>query len=360
MPRIVFYISGHGFGHSVRSAEILQELITLCPEAVIQVRTTAPRMIFSHLPRPQVRLTSTDIDSGVVEDNPLRVDVAATISGVRALFEKQDDVVESECAFIRDADPHLILADIPYLAGAVAQASGRPCVAIGNFTWDWIYEPYLDRPETRDLYEFVASGYAGMNALLQLPFGHPVRTISRVVRVPLVARRARRQPEETRERLGLPHDRRPVVLIGMRGDLPEELLAGIADRNKDIVFLYLQDPLDTQHENLRHVRLNGDLRFPDLLRVSDAVVSKLGYGMVADAIANGTRILWPRRAFFREEDVMGVEVSHVTPAREIPLKDFRSGNWGHHLQELLTAPNGSQGVAMNGGEVCARQILEML
>ena len=36
------------------------------------------------------------------------------------------------------------MADIPFLAGDIAAAAGIPIIAITNFTWDWIYEPYFN------------------------------------------------------------------------------------------------------------------------------------------------------------------------------------------------------------------------
>ena len=43
---IVFYISGHGFGHASRSIEVINAILARRPETRIGVRTSAPRWLF--------------------------------------------------------------------------------------------------------------------------------------------------------------------------------------------------------------------------------------------------------------------------------------------------------------------------
>ena len=327
---------------------------------MIHIRTTAPEIAFYGLPRERVRLERANIDSGVVEQSPLRVDVPGTLVALRQLWERREEIVLQESTYVRQTDIRLIVADVPYLAGAVAKAACRPCVAIGNFTWDWIYEPYLDGTTSRELGDSAANGYSDMDKFFRLPFGHPIRNVPCVVDVPLVARRCHREPEEIRSHLGISADARPVVLIGMRGALQEETLVRVADQNRDLMFLHLQAPTTQPKENLRGIDLGRSVSFSDLLRVSDAVVCKLGYGIVADTIANATRLLWPARSGFREDEVLAPETPRYVPAREIPLADFASGAWGDHLRELLTASQPETTIAANGGDVIAGHLLDML
>ena len=43
---------------------------------------------------------------------------------------------------LRALDAALVVADIPPLALAAARLAGVPAIALGNFTWDWIYRDY--------------------------------------------------------------------------------------------------------------------------------------------------------------------------------------------------------------------------
>ena len=43
---IVFYISGHGFGHASRTIEVINAILAQRPETRVGVRTSAPRWLF--------------------------------------------------------------------------------------------------------------------------------------------------------------------------------------------------------------------------------------------------------------------------------------------------------------------------
>ena len=43
---IVFYISGHGFGHASRCIEVINAILARRPETRVGVRTAAPRWLF--------------------------------------------------------------------------------------------------------------------------------------------------------------------------------------------------------------------------------------------------------------------------------------------------------------------------
>ena len=53
---IVFYISGHGFGHAVRSVELIKALVAARPDARIVVKTSAPAWLFETIPGNSVTL----------------------------------------------------------------------------------------------------------------------------------------------------------------------------------------------------------------------------------------------------------------------------------------------------------------
>ena len=184
MRPIAFYISGHGYGHAVRTGEVIRALQRLQPDRNIFVRTRAPRRM---LPAG-IEYGESDFEPAVVErTSGVVIDPVETLTGVKNFLKRWDDVVTREVAFARGHRVALIVSDIPAIAGDVAHAVGVPCVAISNFTWDWIFEPYasgyLDRFE---------QGYSRMDALLRLPFHQPERLdwFRRIVDVPLIARKS--------------------------------------------------------------------------------------------------------------------------------------------------------------------------
>ena len=91
----------------------------------------------------------------------------------------------------------------------------------------------------------------------------------------------------------------------------------------------------------------------DLLRACDVVESKLGYGIVADCIANGTALLFPPRQGFREDELTRERAPAFMRLREIPPADYESGAWSAPLRSLLESPAPPGAPATDGAEVCA-------
>jgi len=58
VPSVFFYVSGHGFGHTVRQIAIINALGARLPHLGIVIRTAAPRRLFDQ----SVRVPTTFIE----------------------------------------------------------------------------------------------------------------------------------------------------------------------------------------------------------------------------------------------------------------------------------------------------------
>ena len=360
MRSFVYYVSGHGFGHARRSAEIIRAMLRHDQELTVHVRTSAPRAIFDTVRDVRLQYHSSAIDPGVVERDPLNLNMPATLDRIRTLLQRADDLTDDETRFIRDQRASLVLADVPFLAGEVAARAGVPCLAVSNFTWDWIFERLAETGSERELLKIIRNGYAKMAGLIRLPFGHDNPWVPRIVDVPLVANRSTRGPAEILGELNLSQDQRPRILIGMRGGVSVESLRTAASQSRRLLFI---TPYQLSSDLPRNV-VTADCdagcpsTFADLTSVSDVVVSKLGYGIVADCIAARTRLLWPRRKNFREDELTEAGSRRYTTHREIPTKDFYEGKWNEHLEALLAQPMPTERPTFDGPEVAAKVINE--
>src|SRR5688500_11322510 len=113
MKTVLFYVSGHGYGHAVRMSEVMRALRSEHPHYRILARTQAPRRM---LPE-DVEYSSAAIDSGVVErEAGVVMDVEATLHRLEHLFRDWDSLVASEIGFVLQNSVDLIVADIPPMA----------------------------------------------------------------------------------------------------------------------------------------------------------------------------------------------------------------------------------------------------
>ena len=302
------------------------------------------------------------MDSAVVETTPLLVSETESFNAVSSLLENRQAVLDEEVQFAKNTNVGLIVSDIPFLAGDVAEAVGVPCFAVGNFTWDWIYEAYMaNNPHWGDAIDSIRRSYAKMSAWLRLPFHHDSRCFQTITDVPLVARRGERSHAEVLDALGLDAtDSRPRVLLAMRGQVDDAVLIAAAASERDFVYLSVEPLSSSGPENVRSLSSSAPVTFTDLLSVSDVAISKLGYSIVADCISCNTGILWPRRYGFREDDLLMDEAPRYTRALELPKEEYESGNWGAYLRSLIDMPAPSSRMAVDGAETCAQLISEWL
>ncbi len=128
---------------------------------------------------------------------------------------------------------------------------------------------------------------------LELPFGGLCDALKPAIKAPLVAGRSRLDIATILSRAGLdPADPRLRVLIGMRGGLPDATVAAAASEAGDFLFISPEASVPAASPpNLRAVATGTTLDFTDLVRICDVVVSKLGYGTVAECIAGGADAL---------------------------------------------------------------------
>ena len=176
LPSLVYFIDGHGFGHATRSLAILREIRQLCPEQPLLVRTSAPSFLFRE---GHFRVLAGDVGSGMVQADPLTLDVPGSVAAALQFHARLPQLLEEEVARLAVHGVGLIAGDIPMLAFQVARRLGVPSIALGNFSWDWIYEPYLEGSTGgAALLRRMREAYSGADLLLRM--GLPEQTLSSV------------------------------------------------------------------------------------------------------------------------------------------------------------------------------------
>jgi len=128
--------------------------------------------------------------------------------------------------------------------------------------------------------------------------------------IPFIVRRSTRDRDELRRALGLGGDR-PVVLASFswRGVRPpyDEL----ARSRRFALITPERPPAGFRHE--------------DLVAAADVVVSKPGYGIISECLANGAALVYATRGPFIEHDMLIAEMPRVLRCRRLPFEDLVAG-----------------------------------
>ena len=373
-PTIALYTSSHGFGHAVRCSILCVALRAASPDLRVVVKTGAPAWIFPS----DVEVERCTIDTGVVQPSSLEIDAAATLERYAATVAHEETVIRDEAAWLRQIGARAVVGDVPAAAFEIADRAGVPGIGLANFSWDWIYEPFVEeRPAYAPLLAHLRAQYGRASRLLRLPFHGDLGAFPIIEDIPAIARRSTADRTETRRRFGLPLDT-PLVLFSFGGHQSERPDEDRLARLGEYAFAttapgrpptptLATTPSGEPADGITATRRGRNLfvlpqlagAYVDLLAACDVVVTKPGYGIVADTIANRVPVLYASRGGFREEPIL-VEALE-TEARAIALDrealaalDLRPA-----LDRLAALDRPWTTRPIDGAAVAARRILDL-
>jgi hypothetical protein len=177
--------------------------------------------------------------------------------------------------------------------------------------------------------------------------------------LPFVARRSSREPEETRRVLGWPlHERLVLVSFGGYG-LPGLDLEALAHSLR-LSASSAQVIGSPSHRLDEDAMYDAGLRYEDVVRAVDVVVTKPGYGIISECIANETALLYTSRGHFVEYDVLVREMPRYLRCRFIDHDDLFAGRWHEPLDALLSQPEPGERPSVDGADVAAGVLLDMI
>jgi hypothetical protein len=358
---IVAYVTGHGYGHATRVGEVLRAVRERAPQMPLAVVTSGPEKLYRQaVPGPFV-FRSLECDVGLVQKDAIAIDEEGTVRSWREFASGREERAAWEARWLRAAQARLVLGDVPPLAFEAAADAGVPAVGLANFSWDWIYRHLSPRqPALAEAADAAARAYAKAALLLELPFAGDLSAFPRRERIPMVARRPRLSREEARRRLGIP-EKVGCVLVSFGGirmpafDLA--VLGGLAD------FHFLMDvPEDSLPRNATATdgaRLDAvGMDYRDVVRAADVVLTKPGYGIVSDAIAAGTRIVYTERGDFPEYPILVAEMGRYIPCEHVGNGDFLAGRWQGPIESVLARPVPPP-PDLTGAEIAAQRLLSL-
>jgi len=366
---VFFYVSGHGFGHASRDIEAINALVTRLRSSGhshdVVIRTSAAQWLFDRTVRGAFTYLAGPSDTGIVQIDSLQLDARETIAQAAAFYRRLPRLVEQEVEILRAHDARLVVADAPPLACAAARAAGVPAVVLSNFTWDWIYEGYVEElGSAPDLIPMIRDAYRGAAEAWRLPLHGGFATFDRIRDVPFIARHAAHERAAVRERLSLPSDRR-LALSSFGGygvnDFDPYTLDCLDEWTVIITGRGETPPLPGGACFLDEHRIyESGLRYEDLVAAVDAVVTKPGFGIVAECLANNTAMLYTSRGRFVEYDVMVAEMPRFLRCEFVPQDDMLGGRWRDALTRLMRQPEPPEHPRTDGAEIVADMICASL
>lgn len=356
---IAYYITAHGYGHGVRSTDILRALLEMYPGVDVTVVTDLPSdFLRSRLPARTVQIRAGSFDVGMVQLDSIRVDLPATLQRVTDLLARREALVQQEVDYLKAGRFSAVVADIPSIPLEAAAKAGIPRLAVGNFAWDWIYEEFAANDDRWNApIEQIREGYAKADLLLRLPFSEDMTAFPKRFDLPLVASPGKPCRDQLAAASGADPSKTWVLLSFTSLDWNDDALKRVARLTKHEFFTV--KPLAWEQANIHPVDRHA-FPFSDVIATCDVVISKPGFGILSECAVNRKPLIYAERTDFREYAVLVQAVEKYLKHQHIPADRLYRGDIGPALEAIATAPPPPRSIKAGGDQIAAQKIASFL
>ncbi len=271
---VAILCSAHGFGHTGRQLALAEAL--LAEGSAVRLYTAVPPARFAE-DAVGIEVVPWTIDVGIQQRDSVTEDPEGTVARVEAVVT--DAAIDRLAASLAGVD--VAVVDIAPAALEACRRAGVPAIAVGNFDWAWVYGHY---PALAPWVDRWRAWQAPHDACFVGPgpglFGfRSVRTFGVLGR--------RRPPVRVAD---------TAVLVSFGGFGLEGIDALLP--RVDGVRWVLATPMPAlDRPDVIHVT---GVSYAALVAGADAVLTKPGYGIYAEAALAGTRLVWVDRGAFPE------------------------------------------------------------
>lgn len=325
---------------------------------LFEIFTQVPRWFFAESLSFAFSYYSLLTDVGLAQKTPLIVDIPETLSRLDSFLPFDHSLIKSLAGLVRELECELVVCDIAPVGIEVARQAGIPSMLVENFTWDWIYEGYINEDTRLSKYiDYFTRLFEKADYHVQT---EPVcRYRDAGLRTTPVSRRVRKSPDQIRDELGVAENAK-VIIITMGGTPAQHSFLSQLESQRNITFVMpgASQTLDVRN-NLILLPYSSDFFHPDLVNACDAVVGKLGYSTVAEVYYAGVPFGYVKRRGFRESKILADYIDRYMHGLEIKETEFESGDWLSHLTKLLALPRIQRSVP-NGADKIADFICRLL
>jgi hypothetical protein len=336
-PSIAYFISPHGYGHAARAAGVMEAIHDLDSAIRFEIFTQVPRWFFEDSFSGAFGYHLLLADIGLVQRTPLRADIPETVKRLNRFLPFDAFTIRNLAKQIKKLKCDLIICDIAPMGIAVAEKAVVPSLLIENFTWDWIYQGYLE--EDARMGEHIGYLKSLFNAATFRIQTEPVcDPCSADLTTFPVSRKKKTPAHKIRKKLKIPEGSK-AILITMGGIEEEYQFFEQLAMKEDVYFVIPGARRKvTIRDNLVGLPHHSEYFHPDLVNASDAVIGKVGYSTLAEIYFAGVPFGYVARSRFRESEKLVSFIENKMCGLPISGDQFYSGEWLSCLPDILALP----------------------
>lgn len=315
-------ISAHGFGHMAQVAPMLNALTRRLPELRLTIRSGLPTAQLRARVASDFTHLQASSDFGYVMHDAVRLDLAATALAYRRQHADWPSLVERDARLFRELQPNLVFSDVAYLPLAGAAHAGIPSVSMCSLNWAELFAHFFGKEGwAAAIHRQMLGAYNSAECFLRVTPGMAMADLPRLRPVGPIAALGRDCRQALCAQLDCSGKERLVLIAfgGFEKKLPIDAWPAIPG-----VRWLVPQAWQVKHPGVSDFEPLGH-SMADLVRAADAVLTKPGYGIFAEAACNGTPLLYPRRKDWPEQDFLIDWLQVHGRCREVREADLLSG-----------------------------------
>ena len=192
----------------------------------------------------------------------------------------------------------------------------------------------------REMIKMLKDDYACASLFCRLPGAAPTSILDdRVIDVTMIVRQIEQGRDVMRrEVLGIEDKEMKVVVLTLGGQMLGAVHGSVITHDT-IPNGWTCVVGSSMEKHLPHplpdsvVLLPATVHFPDVIAAADAVIGKIGFGLVSECLAGQTPLIFVSRENFAEETYLKSLLLSYNAGFEMSLEDFASGAWIASLEQ---------------------------
>jgi len=347
---IAYYITGHGYGHGVRTCAICN---AFSAQVELSFRTNLPEPFFREELSREFNYVPGVFDCGCIQSDSVTVDIKKTLDTYRTIADNNARILENEIEWCKKNAVDVIVSDITPFAFEIANRARIPSVAIASFTWFDIYHEYIHHDTAFEPYlQHIRRQYEMASCCIEAAPACQMPYFGNRKQIAFVARKGTDRRNAIYERYAIdPSKYIGLIYVGTFG--MERASWKRLEVFDNWEFLGVC-PLDDTPRNYRKVD-KKDFSYQDISASVDLMITKIGYGALSECFLNGTPLLYLPRTNFAEYPVLEKAVMEWGGGYRLSEADFMDLKWNEVLNDI---ENGKrvQPIHSDGAQVCAKSI----
>jgi len=353
---IYYYVSGHGFGHISRTSVILKKLVN--QPAISKIHLISMRSDFIEWEHPKIIKRKVNEDVGVYQKDSLSLDLLKTKLALQEFEKNKNSLLDLEARYCKQHNISLILTDVGSFPIILAVEVGIPSVLIGNFTWDFVYENYVkDDSYFQIITDLIRTEYSFATEALFLPFTCPMPSFLESTRVGMVGRKPNLTKSDARAFFEFSEEFTYILLSFGAYGLTDFQMNW--NRLPDHIKLVASGVpgIDT-----RRVFTPKPGDYPNLVRACDFVLTKPGYGILAETFYAKTPVLYTDRGDFAEYPILVHSLQTYFPSAYVSHSQISECDFEDGISYIRNNENSQKllDIEHDGEDTIIKHILEYI